>query len=118
MPAGDGSGPRGEGPMTGRAMGRCTGYPAGGYETAPGRGAWNRFDGFGRRGGGRGWRNRFYETGLPLWRRNQQNISTGFSGLSETDSLRRRVEIVADVIEEIAGRINQLLGQRTGKGSS
>ncbi|MBU4201775.1 MAG: DUF5320 domain-containing protein [Candidatus Altiarchaeales archaeon] len=31
MPAGNGTGPRGEGPMTGRRAGYCSGYPAPGY---------------------------------------------------------------------------------------
>jgi len=31
MPRGDGTGPRGEGPMTGRRVGYCTGYSAPGY---------------------------------------------------------------------------------------
>ena len=52
MPAGDGTGPRGEGPMTGRRAGYCTGYSAPGYANpAPrlglGRGL-GRGRGFGR----------------------------------------------------------------------
>lgn len=31
MPSGDGTGPRGEGPMTGRRAGYCSGYSAPGY---------------------------------------------------------------------------------------
>ena len=31
MPLGDGTGPRGMGPMTGRAAGYCAGYPVPGY---------------------------------------------------------------------------------------
>jgi len=31
MPRGDGTGPRGLGPMTGRAAGYCAGYPAAGF---------------------------------------------------------------------------------------
>ena len=31
MPAGDGTGPAGLGPMTGRAAGYCAGYPVAGY---------------------------------------------------------------------------------------
>ncbi len=70
MPRGDKTGPTGMGPMTGRAAGYCAGYRMPGY-TNPlpgrgfgmgfgrGRGAWSR--GF---GGGRGWRNMFYASGL------------------------------------------------------
>jgi hypothetical protein len=32
MPAGDGTGPMGAGPMTGWGMGYCAGYPAAGYD--------------------------------------------------------------------------------------
>lgn len=39
MPAGDGTGPVGLGPMTGRAAGFCAGYPVPGYmNPVPGRG--------------------------------------------------------------------------------
>lgn len=58
MPRGDGTGPMGMGPMTGRGSGFCAGYEVPGY-TNP---AFGR--GFGM-GGGRGWRNRFYATGIP-----------------------------------------------------
>lgn len=114
MPAGDGSGPRGEGPMTGRAMGRCAGYPQGGYATAPGRGGAGFF---GRRGGGgRGWRNRYYETGLPYWRRYPDYERQDFDrDRGETESLRRQVQFVADTIEQIAFRVNQLLDRKKAK---
>lgn len=59
MPWGDGTGPWGIGPMTGRRAGYCAGYPVPGYlNPIPGfgRGFWGR--GFGR---GRGfWWRRFY----------------------------------------------------------
>jgi len=42
MPAGDGTGPLGFGPMTGRAAGYCAGYPVPGYmNPVRGRGLWN-----------------------------------------------------------------------------
>lgn len=64
MPAGDGTGPVGQGPMTGRGLGFCAGYSMPGYAWGgPGRG----FGGHG--GGGRGWRNRFWATGLTGWQR-------------------------------------------------
>ena len=74
MPAGDGTGPAGMGPMTGRGAGYCAGYEAPGYANpVPGRGfgmgrgrgrAWG--GGWGR---GRGWRNQYYATGMPGWAR-------------------------------------------------
>ena len=61
MPRGDRTGPIGQGPMTGRGMGHCAGYPTPGYMNPGGGGgrgmAWGRGGGFGRgmawgRGGG------------------------------------------------------------------
>ncbi len=70
MPGGDRTGPMGLGPMTGRAVGFCAGYPVPGYmNPVGGRGFLGRGRGFGMRGGGRGWRNWFYATGLPGWQR-------------------------------------------------
>jgi hypothetical protein len=63
MPRGDGTGPGGMGPMTGRAAGYCAGYPVPGFMNPyGGRGmgmAWGRGGGWGmgmawRRGWGRG----------------------------------------------------------------
>ncbi len=66
MPGGDGTGPMGMGPMTGRAAGYCAGSPAPGFANAPGgRGLGG--GGFGR--GGRGRRNQFHATGLTGWQR-------------------------------------------------
>lgn len=66
MPRGDGTGPMGMGPMTGRAAGFCAGYPVPGYlNPVPGRGFWA----WGGRAGGRGWRHWYYATGLPGWAR-------------------------------------------------
>ena len=76
MPGGDGTGPMGMGPMTGRAAGYCAGYPVPGYM--------NPIPGFGRglgRGGGRGWRNMYYATGLPGWMRwGEMNIQSNVRG--------------------------------------
>ena len=79
MPGGDGTGPAGLGPMTGRAAGFCAGYSVPGYmNPIPGRGYFGRGRGFyGRgagRGGGRGRRNWYYATGLPGWARAAQGL--------------------------------------------
>lgn len=64
MPRGDGTGPAGLGPMTGRAAGYCAGYSVPGYANpVSGRGGFGR----GSWGGGRGRRNWYYATGLPGW---------------------------------------------------
>ena len=72
MPRGDGTGPAGMGPMTGRAAGYCAGYSVPGYmNPVAGGGYFGRGRGFGfyGRGGGRGWRNGYYATGLPGYAR-------------------------------------------------
>ena len=67
MPGGDRTGPLGQGPQTGRAAGYCAGYDMPGYmNPVPGYG---RSRGGGWGGGGRGWRHRFYATGLFGWQR-------------------------------------------------
>jgi len=67
MPRGDGSGPAGMGPMTGRAAGYCAGYSVPGYlNPAFGRGG---YGGGGAWGRGRGYRHMYYATGLPYWAR-------------------------------------------------
>jgi hypothetical protein len=65
MPRGDGTGPAGMGPMTGRAAGYCAGYGMPGYMNQIG----GRGRGFWGRGGGRGWRHWYHATGLPGWAR-------------------------------------------------
>jgi len=55
MPGRDGTGPQGQGPLTGGRRGFCAG-------AAP----------FTGRGGGRGWRNQYYATGLTGWQRGVQ----------------------------------------------
>jgi hypothetical protein len=68
MPRGDGTGPAGQGPMTGRRAGFCAGYDMPGFaNAAPGYGYGRGYGG----GWARGWRHRnwFYATGLPRWAR-------------------------------------------------
>jgi len=66
MPGHDGTGPLGQGTMTGGGRGFCV-YPLSpGSVPFWGRGMGRGFFG---RGGGRGFRHRFYATGLPGWMR-------------------------------------------------
>jgi hypothetical protein len=67
MPDGDRTGPAGWGPMGGRAARFCAGSPVPGHMNPVwGRGAlpWG-----GKAVGGRGFRNRFFATGLAGWQR-------------------------------------------------
>ncbi len=79
MPRGDGTGPQGAGSMTGRAAGYCAGFGQPDFANAgPGFGR-GRGGGMGRGawcGGGRGWRNMVYATGLPGWQRGAMPAAT------------------------------------------
>ena len=123
MPGGDGTGPGGMGPMTGRAAGYCAGYAVPGYANpVGGRGFW----GFGRGGGGgRGWRNQFYATGLPGWQRAAMGypafggamppaapypapFATAMSGEQQLDGLKGQAEYLEDALDGIRKRIEEL----------
>lgn len=119
MPRGDGTGPLGLGPMTGRAAGFCAGYPVPGYmNPIPGRGFFGRGRGFFGRGGGRGWRNWYYATGLPGWVRASLEYPA-FGGWvnpygaeitpkKEVEILRKQAEILKEELEDIQTRIETL----------
>ena len=104
MPRGDGTGPAGMGPMTGRAAGRCAGYPMPGYANRAGGGGfwgWLRGRGWGR---GRGRRNAFY--GYPAW--------GGFpryappSTEEELDALKQQAEDLEEALGNIRKRVGEL----------
>jgi hypothetical protein len=124
MPWGDGTGPVGLGPMTGRAAGYCAGFGApGSMNPIPGRGfgAWGR----GRGGGGRGWRNRFYATGLTGWQRAGlgwpgrggpwsytaaygAQLAPAMTREQEADFLQGQVEYLEDALEGLRKRLEEL----------
>ena len=62
MPGYDGTGPRGMGAMTGGGRGSCV-ASVGRDVVRP------RLGRQGGRGGGRGWRNMYYDTGMTSWQR-------------------------------------------------
>jgi len=107
MPAFDGTGPMGFGPMTGGRRGRCVGdVPA----DAPFKGAGNG-KGIGRgRGGGYGRRNQFYATGLTGWQRApQMDADSVQPAEAPADPVARIESALADVLArlerlETAGR--------------
>ena len=102
MPAGDGTGPRGMGPMTGRRAGYCAGYGMPGYANSmPGRGfgmGWGR---------GRGWRHMYYATGLPGWARYGNAPAWGAQPTpeQETEFLKSQAEMLKEELEAISKRI-------------
>ncbi len=130
MPGGDGTGPGGMGPMTGRAAGYCAGYPVPGYMNPVGGrgfGAFGRGRGGGR-GGGWGWRNQFYATGMTGWQRAGLGMPaygapagypapypTPFAPAAteeqELDALKGQAEYFEDALEGIKKRIDELQGK-------
>jgi hypothetical protein len=126
MPRGDGTGPAGMGPMTGRAAGFCAGYPVPGYmNPVGGRGFWGRGRGFWGRGGGRGWRHWFYATGLPGWARAGYGwpawgaaghpyapypapVTPAMTAEQEVAGLKQQAEYFQKALDEIRKRIEEL----------
>jgi hypothetical protein len=111
MPRGDGTGPMGMGPTTGRAAGFCAGYNMPGYANpVPGRG-------FRCGGGGRGWRHWYYATGLPGWARAGYYPVWGAPPApapgpeQETSLLRAQAENLKAALENIEKRLQELEGQ-------
>jgi len=133
MPGGDGTGPAGMGPMTGRAAGFCAGYPEPGYMSPiGGRGFGGRGRGFSGRGGGRGRRNWFYATGLPGWQRAGYGmpawggtvspfayggapVTPGLTAQQELDGLKGQAEYLEDSLDGIKKRIGELESQKSSK---
>jgi len=112
MPFGDGTGPMGMGPMTGRAAGYCAGYGVPGYMN-PGFGSgYGR--GFGRgRGGGRGWRNRNWAMGYPGQGYGAGPVAYGPAPVApsteqELAGLKQQSEYIQGTLEEINERIKEL----------
>lgn len=92
MPGFDRTGPQGAGPRTGRGMGYCNNYnPTPGFQS--------RF-GFRRGGAGRGWRHRFFATGVPGW--------VPPSPEQETADLRAQSNWLKDQLDAIQKRLQEL----------
>jgi len=128
MPGGDGTGPAGLGPMTGRAAGYCAGYPIPGFmNPIPGQG----FGGWGR-GGVWGRRRAFYGRAFAGW------PPAAFGGPAygvpgpyptpyaapfaptmtrqqQLDALQGQAEYFEDALEGIRKRIEELKSQASEK---
>jgi hypothetical protein len=127
MPRGDGTGPAGMGPMTGRGAGYCAGYNIPGFANPiPGRGFWGA--GRGGFGGGRGYRYMYYATGLPGWARfgawspgayaspyAAPPYAPTVSPEQEVDYLKDQAEYLESSLEDIRKRITELEGKKAGK---
>lgn len=128
MPRGDGTGPAGMGPMTGRAAGYCAGYATPGFaNSVGGRGFWGMGRGGGF-GGGRGRRNQFYATGMTGWQRAAAGYpayggavpvaapyARAVSSEQQLDALKGQAEYFEDALEGIRKRIEELEAQSNKK---
>ncbi len=133
MPGGDGTGPGGMGPMTGRAAGFCAGFPAPGYANpVGGRGmgmGWGRGRGMGR---GMGWGRAGY--GMPAYGGAVNPYAYGgapsagspyaYGGApfaptiapqQELDGLKGQAEYLEDSLDGIKKRIEELESQKSSK---
>ncbi len=106
MPGFDGTGPRGEGPMTGGGRGYCplpyeTGYP--------------RRPRVGFAPGGRGYRNMYYATGQPGWARFGYSPSWGQGAEAapqepgtEKDLLKEEAGLLKERLDLIEKRLSEI----------
>ncbi|HHV45070.1 MAG TPA: DUF5320 domain-containing protein [Firmicutes bacterium] len=109
MPRGDGTGPRGFGPLTGRGAGYCAGYPVPGCVHPYPRGGW---------GYGRGYRWRYYATGVPAWvRGTPAPWGYGAPGyleepVEEKELLKHDVAMLEKQLKKMRARLKELEEQQ------
>jgi len=108
MPAGDGTGPMGMGPMTGRRAGWCAGVGSPGFVSAGGG-----YGGCGR-GRGRGFRNRYLATGVTGRAWSQGGAAAAPEPMTpkdETELLRQQAVALQQSLDGINQRIAALAGE-------
>ena len=108
MPRGNGRGPQGMGPMTGRRAGVCAGFGTPGYGNRAGGGfgfggGFGCGRGGGRGGFGRGYRNMFCATGQPGWAR-----FDGAGAADEKQILTNQADALRAQLDGIQKRLEQL----------
>ena len=107
MPRGDGTGPAGIGPMTGRAVGYCAGYSAPGFaNTIPGRGL-----GIGFRGGHRFMPYFGHGYGSPYG----MSFRIEPTPQQEIEALQNQSKYLRNTLEGIQKRIAELEKEKAGK---
>lgn len=116
MPRGDGTGPLGLGPMTGRAAGFCAGYAVPGFANPwGGRRFWGR-------GGGRGFGRGFgyaapFASGYPMYGAPVVYPGVPFppaaaSAETEMNGLKAQAEYLKQSLDQITRRIEELEGAK------
>lgn len=104
------------GPLSGRRAGYCAGHDApGSANPVPGRGL-GRGWGYGRSGGGRGWRRRFYATGRPgraerWYGESRWAYAPTPTEEQELEGLRREAEWLKGQLDVISQRVEKLEGK-------
>ncbi len=116
MPRGDRTGPLGMGSMSGRGAGNCQGAAAPGFNrSGQGLGWGGRCRG--KAGGGFGWRNMFFATGLPGWARvAAPGTGSDYSAADpeqERVALKGRAEALGAELEQIKSRLNALESRKS-----
>jgi hypothetical protein len=106
MPRGDGTGPLGQGPFTGRGEGYCAGPVTPAFAAIPATGRCGSVPGrgFGR---GRGYRNRFYATGVPF-RAGAASTDAFLNTQEEAALLKSEAERLRSALESIEQRLEKL----------
>ncbi|NQT25555.1 DUF5320 domain-containing protein [candidate division KSB1 bacterium] len=114
MPRGDGTGPSGLGPMTGRAAGYCAGYQVPGFANPiPGRGSgfgFGRGLGLGFRGGRRF--NPYSGYGVAP---NVMSYGVEVTPQNEIEALQMQAKSLEDTLNQINKRITELDKAKTDK---
>ena len=116
MPRGDGTGPMGMGAMTGRGAGYCAGAGMSGVDNIPpgrneGLGLGGSRRPLGRTGvGRRGWRNRYYVTGLTAPMRFSGNAASSLSTdpVKEKQLLEQQARALQAELEHIKKRLDEM----------
>ncbi|OQY34255.1 MAG: hypothetical protein B6I38_02575 [Anaerolineaceae bacterium 4572_5.1] len=111
MPYGDGTGPQGQGPMTGRGAGYCAGTNAPGFATTPGRGrGWGAGfgRGFGRGAGFRRGRGGWGQGGAFPAYPTQPYAAAPYTPEQEVNTLKAQASQLQNTLQRINDRLEEL----------
>jgi len=120
MPGGDGTGPGGLGPRTGRGLGYCAGYSTPGFTKGPGMGmGWGRGMGRGRgigygrgmawgRGGWGGWGRSFSPVAYSAYPASVPVFNPYATPQSEAEILAQEREYLETQLESMKGALENL----------
>ena len=113
MPGGDGTGPMGMGPMTGRGAGYCAGYPVPGYmNPLPGGGArgWRRGRGWGLGRWAAPWAYGAPAYGAPAYAAQPFGWPQPTSE-QETEMLKQQAQLLQSQLDAVQKRLDELTAE-------